>query len=406
MSRLRGHNAADIKNRNLSVIIRTIRRAGLISRTELAKETGLSNPAVGNLVAELVELGLVKETGSVNQPIGRSRVMLTLNNEGALIIGLEIARNSVYGLLTNMKGAPLATQEINFAQGSASDVVLSSLYQVIEDLLTAARQMKAPLIGIGVGTPGPVDVDEGKIYEPPNFPGFQNIALKYIIEQRYQVPCHLNDDARTSALGEAWFGAGRDVSSLVFISLGEGIGSGIIFDHQLYEGAHDIAGQIGHFTVEPKGQRCDCGNIGCLETVASIPAIVSRARSARVVNGCQISDRKVISHLVEAYRSGEPGVRKLLDETLDYIVTAVVSAINSYDPEMVILGGRLTRGFPELVDIVRRRVIARCYYHVANDLRIEAGQLGPKTSAVGGAVLVLQRLLHEPVATLEAAVRP
>ena len=103
-------------------------------------------------------------------------------------------------------------------------MVLSSLYQVIEDLLTAARQMKAPLIGIDVGTPGPVDVDEGKIFEPPNFPGFQNIALKHIIEQRYQVPCHLNDDARTS-LGEAWFGAGR-TSAAWFYLFGEGIGSG------------------------------------------------------------------------------------------------------------------------------------------------------------------------------------
>ncbi|NMB13497.1 MAG: ROK family transcriptional regulator [Firmicutes bacterium] len=405
MAKLKGHNAADIKNRNLSVIIRTIKKAEMISRTELADETGLSNPAVGNLVAELVQLGLVREMGSVNQPVGRSRVLLTLNDESVQVIGIEIARNGVYGVLADMKGTPIATSEKSFAPGSTSDIVLGALYEVIGETFTSTKQRKAPLIGIGIGTPGPVNVEKGKVFEPPNFPGLQNVSLKHIIEERYHAPCYLNDDARTSALGEAWFGAGQDVSSLVFISLGEGIGSGVIFDHHLYEGTHDIAGQIGHFTVEPKGRRCDCGNIGCLETLASIPAIAWRARTSGVVDACDVSDGTVVLRLVDAYHSGEPGARKLFDETLDYIVTAVVSAINSYDPEMVVLGGRLVRTYPEMVDIVRRRVVARCYYHIANDLRIVASQLGPKTSALGAIVLLLQRLLYEPVATLEAAVR-
>lgn len=399
--RLRGHKASDIKNRNLSVIVRAIKKAGMISRTELAKETGLSHPAVGNLVSELVELNLVKEVGSVSLPVGRSRMLLTLNDESVQVIGIEMARNGVYGVLSDFNGVAIAVSEQSFDQGSPSDVVLGAMHAVIEELLTAASQREVPLIGIGIGTPGPVNVAEGRVFEPPNFPGLQNVALKNIVEDRYGVPCYLNDDARTSALGEAWFGSGQEVASLVFISLGEGIGSGVILDHQLYNGTHDIAGQIGHFTVDPKGLRCDCGNIGCLETVASIPGIARRARASKLLPELDLTDTEMVTRLIAANRLGESGARKLFDETLDYLVAAVVSAINSYDPEMVILGGRLVRMHPEMVEIVKRRVVARCYYHISNDLRIVPSSLGPKTSALGATTLLLHHLLHQPVYTLE-----
>lgn len=398
--RLVGQNISDVKNRNLSVILRKVQHAGLISRTELAQETGLSNPAVGNLVNELLQMGLLKEVGMLNQPIGRSRVLLSLDEGSAQVIGIEMKRNGIFGLLANLNGVVRATSNKDFDAGSPSCQVLNALYEVIEKLMAVAALEKGRLLGIGIGTPGPIDVKQGMVFEPPNFPGLRNVALKRIVEERYGLPCILNDDARTSALGEAWFGAGRDIASLVFISIGEGIGSGIILDHRLYDGVHDIAGQIGHFTVEPRGKHCDCGNIGCFETVASIPAIAERARQAGYdVNG--LSDTEMVSTLVTAYRAGDPNAGELFDETLDYVVAAVISAINAYDPEMVILGGRLIQLCPEMVDIVKRRVKARCFYHIANDLKITPSKLGPKTSALGAVTLLLQKLLSEPVAMLQ-----
>lgn len=399
---LMGHNLSDVKNRNLSVILRGVRHAGLISRTELARKTGLSNPTVGNLVNELLHLGLLKEVGSVTQPIGRSRVLLSLNEDSVQVIGIEIKRNGIFGLLTDLNGVVRTVSAQDFESGAPSYRVLGGLYAVTEELMAAASGGKGELLGIGIGTPGPVDVQEGMVFEPPNFPGLHNMALKRIMEERYGVPCVLNDDARTSALGEAWFGAGQGVASLVFISMGEGIGSGIILDHRLYDGVHDIAGQIGHFTVEPKGKLCDCGNIGCLETVASIPAIAERARHVGYNEPNGLSDTAMLAKLVEAYRVGSPGASQIFDETLDYVVAAVISAINAYDPEMVILGGRLIQLCPEMVDIVRRRVKARCFYHIADDLRITSTRLGPQTSALGAVTLLLQRLLSEPIAILEA----
>lgn len=399
---LMGHNLSDVKNRNLSVILRGVRHAGLISRTELARKTGLSNPTVGNLVNELLHLGLLKEVGSVTQPIGRSRVLLSLNEDSVQVIGIEIKRNGIFGLLTDLNGVVRTVSAQDFESGAPSYRVLGGLYAVTEELMAAASGGKGELLGIGIGTPGPVDVQEGMVFEPPNFPGLHNMALRRIMEERYGVPCVLNDDARTSALGEAWFGAGQGVASLVFISMGEGIGSGIILDHRLYDGVHDIAGQIGHFTVEPKGKLCDCGNIGCLETVASIPAIAERARHVGYNEPNGLSDTAMLAKLVEAYRVGSPGASQIFDETLDYVVAAVISAINAYDPEMVILGGRLIQLCPEMVDIVRRRVKARCFYHIADDLRITSTRLGPQTSALGAVTLLLQRLLSEPIAILEA----
>lgn len=399
---LKGQNLVDVHNRNLSVIIKMVKKYGPISRTELARETGLSNPAVGNLVTELLNLGLLKEVGSMVQGVGRSRVLLALNGDGVYAIGIEIARNGIYGVLANIQGVPAQTSVRDFRPGAVSEEVLGALDGVLDELIDFASQRKYRLIGIGIGTPGPVSVSEGKIFEPPNFPALRNIALKQILEQRYKLSCLVNDDARTSALAEAWFGAGQGAASLVFLSLGEGIGSGIIFNSQLYNGAHDIAGQIGHFTVDPHGCRCDCGNVGCLETLASIPAIARRAREMGLNSSEDRSDAEVVGSLIDAYRAGTEEARLLFDSTLDYIAAAVVSAINSYDPEIVIIGGRLVGLYPELVDMVKRRVLKRCYYHVSNDLKIVSSQLGAKTSALGGVTLVLQRLLEEPVATLEA----
>jgi N-acetylglucosamine repressor len=401
--RLVGRNLTDAKSQNLSVILRLIHQAGVISRTELARETGLSNPTVSNLVNELFQLGLVKEAGSLAGSIGRSRVLLSIEPDSVQVIGIEIKRNGILGLLTDLSGEVRLVSERAFRSGASSHQVLECLHAVVDELHDEAEGRTGKLVGVGIGTPGPVDVRKGLVFEPPNFPGLRDLPLQRIIEERHGLQCVLNDDARTSALGEAWFGAGRDAASLVFISLGEGIGSGVILDYKLYEGAHDIAGQIGHFTVEPRGARCDCGNLGCLETVASIPAIAARTKHALRIDDHQLTDSEIVQELLKAYRAGIEQAARLCEETIDYVVTAVLSAVNAYDPEVVILGGRLIQLCPDMVEVVKRRVRGRIYYHIADNLKIARSQLGDRTSALGGVTLLLRKLLDNPLMILQDA---
>lgn len=399
----RRRNAVKPRLSNIALILKTIKKEAPISRTELAKITNLSNPAVGNIVASLLSLGLVRETGVVTGNTGRSRIMLGLNDDAAHCIGIEISRSGVSGIISNISGRILHRAE-HFYGAEETHGVVRHLFAVIEELLAFGEAKRLHMIGIGIGTPGPLDADSGLVFDPPNFPGYANVNLKKLVQERYNLSCHIEDDARTSCLGEAWFGAGVQASSIVFVSMGEGIGSGVIFDDYLYRGAHGIAGQVGHFVVELNGVQCDCGNIGCLETVASTSALVENARQTSSALK-ELPDLDVLDSLVSDTRQGAPYAQELWTKALQYLTVAVVSVVNSYDPEVLILGGRLVSVYPEIVDRIKIQVARRCYLHISNDLHIVKSQLACDSATLGAGALVLEWLFHDPVTATKESKR-
>lgn len=388
-------------------MLSAIRRFGPISRTELAELTDLTSGTITNVTSRLLELGLISEAGNAASRGGRKRVLLKLREEAFLAIGIEISRQHVFGVLANLDGKVIARAEETTEPGEGPVKTIARVVDIIERFQGKAQREGLLVIGAGIGVPGPVKTDEGIVTTPPNFPGWRWIRLKDQVQSRTGLAVLVDDDARTAALGEAWFGAGRDVNSLVYISIGSGIGAGIVVQGRLYHGVHGLAGQIGHTSVDPHGARCECGNVGCLELFAASPGIVRQVRERlgasepSVLAEYERAGDLTIARICQCAEAGDLVAVSVMDAACTYLGTGVANVINAYDPEMIILGGSLVRSYGILVDRVRAVARERSFAHGGESSQIVRSKLGKDVSAVGAVALVLERFFADPLGALE-----
>jgi predicted NBD/HSP70 family sugar kinase len=388
-----GSNLPKVRARNLSVVLDALRRLQPISRSDLALATELTPATMTNLVGELTALGLVHETPAETRQIGRRPSLLTFNHAAGAVIGIEISRRAVRGVLSDLAGNVLLRAGRDHSASVAPAAVLASVNAVIAKL----KKHGSPL-GIGVGVPGPVDTAAGVVLEPPNFPGWHEVPLGEQLRARWGVDVWLDDDAKTAALGERWFGAGRGfggqgAQNLLYVSIGEGIGAGLIVRDRLYRGTHDLAGEIGHTTLDIDGPLCECGNRGCLEMLVSIPALL------QTMGG--VSSIAEVHTLAEA---GDAGARALKERAYRYLAAGVGNAVNFYDPDLIVLGGALIQAWPELCGEIATRVRGRSFAFASRNVSIQVAQLGADSSALGAASLVIEQIISAP-GTLQDAPR-
>jgi len=254
--------------------------------------------------------------------------------------------------------------------------------------------VEADRIGaVGVGAPGPLNVEGGVLTNPlPNLPGWQGFPICRALANRCGKPAFLDNDANVAALAEHWVGAGRGVDNLVVLTLGTGIGSGIIADGRLLHGMSDNAGELGHLSINYRGPRCVCGNRGCIELYASAPALVRlfkqklRRRECAARKGRSVTAEAIF----EAAREGDPLAREALEEVGRYLGMAVASIVHALNPEIVILAGGLAGAAQFLLDPLREVVRERTYPDLQVGLRIEASTLGAASGLVGAARLALR----------------
>jgi len=401
----RGENQSDIRATNLAVVLDAIRRHGAISRTELAQLTRLTPSAVTNITRELADLHLVRESGlKPAASSGRKQVKLTIDNRYFAVIGVDIARTHVQSLLVQLTGGVLARAAVPCSAGEGPERLLALAGSQIEELQKEAKKLGLAVLGIGIGIPGPVDTSQGIVTSPPNFPGWRDFSLRRWVEQRFHLPVCIDDDAKAAALGESWFGAGQGLDSIVYISVGMGIGAGVILGGQLYRGVHDLAGEIGHVTVDANGPQCECGNVGCLEIMAAIPGLYRQA--AAIWRDEQVYYRE-LEELFDLTRY--PGLaRALRDYAVRYLSAGVINAINAYDPQRIILGGRvldaggmLSDNTPALLEEIRKEVQRRAFPVAAGRVDLVGRRLGPDATAIGAATLVIAELFSSPARFLQ-----
>lgn len=378
-----------VKQSNMSEVLENIWQHRQISRVELVEHTGLTSGTITNLTHELIELKVIREFEAISGNVGRRRVMLGFDPGQYRIIGLDIGRASAEIVVVDLNGKILKTIERDMSDRRGPD----EYFEVIDPLLIEVkREMEAAgytILGLGVGVPGPMDYGAGKLLDPPNFPGWKNFPLQRTLEEKYGLVCLIEDDARTSAMAERWYGLGRTIHDLVFITMGIGIGGGVVTDGKIVRGTNGLCGQVGHMTIVLDGKICDCGNRGCWETVGSIPGILSRW-----------SGGNSMEQLRAAILAGDPEAVRCMEDTLSYLEMALINVYNLYDPELVVLGGRL---YPYLADYllpVQNHLRSRLYAFAKDRLRIEPSTFGTSQSAVGAAALVFGFLLSEPVRLL------
>jgi glucokinase len=247
-------------------------------------------------------------------------------------------------------------------------------------------------LGVGVGAPGPLDRERGVVVVAPNL-GWHNLPLRQLIGDRVGLDATLDNDANCATLGEWWIGAAQGARHVVGLTIGTGIGGGLILDGRLYHGASDVAGEIGHTTIDSNGRRCKCGNYGCLEAYTSGPNIAMRAREAlesgeqSMLPGMVEGDlsRITAATVYEASERGDWLAREVVRDTARFLGAGIANLLNVFNPDVVVIAGGVTQAGDALFEPLRAEVRRRAFKPAVDACRIVPGTL-PGTAGVVGAV--------------------
>ena len=314
------------------------------------------------------------------------------------IIGLDLGGTKISAGAISEDGQhahgvrSVATQSELGAEGIVNRIV-GLIEGVILDTINETGVTRKDFLGIGVGAPGPLDREKGIVIVAPNL-GWRDFPLRDRITSRLKMPATLDNDANCATVGEWWLGAARGGRNVVGITIGTGIGGGLIFDGELYHGSSDVAGEIGHTTIDVNGRLCKCGNYGCLEAYASGPAIATRAREALIredtasllpsmVDG-QLD--KITAEIVyTAAKKGDGLANEIVRDTARYLGAGIATLLNVVNPDVVVVAGGVTAAGDALFVPLRTEARRRAFTPAVNACRIVPGEL-PGTAGVVGAV--------------------
>lgn len=386
---------------NPRLVLRLVREAESVSRADLARATGLHPSTITRLVAALLEAGLLQESGEGQNDLGRKPIVLSVVEDAIHVVGLAVEAGFVSGVLVNLGARILERIDLPFPPAAEQDSVLETIFAVVAGLLSRAQARGLDVAGIGVAMHGTVDSASGiSIFAPAI--GWRNVAVAELLEERFGLPVRMENNAKAMALGEAWFGNGQGVRHLLAVKVGQAIGSGVILNGELFVGANFSAGEIGHTTVISDGMRCKCGNFGCLETVASIDAVLKKLRvilkrgdgtSSLLAQGDLDPDELTADDVYQAVLAGDGLACQLWDEVAAYLGVALANTMNILNPAKVLIGGDILPIVDYLLPRIREVVVARVFDPLKAALQIEPVGLGENAVAVGAATLVFRELL-------------
>ena len=393
-----------LKENSPRLVLGHIMRAGSISRADIARQTGLHRSTITRIVSALLAEGFVEEVGEGDIELGRRPVMLQLAADSVHVIGIAIESTFVAGVVANLNAQIREKVQVPL-QDSSRDAVMDNVYFVIDSLLEGARKQGFSVLGIGVAMHGIVNSDQGISVFAPAIE-WRDEPLAANIQSRYRLPVRMENNANAMAPGEWWFGNGQTVENVLAVKVGSTIGSGVILGGRLFPGTDYSAGEIGHLTVLPGGPRCKCGNLGCLETVASTDAILKRGR--------ELLQKGEAPSLME-YAPGEPGrlnfqslyqatlahdpiALRLWEEGAAYLGLALSYTINILNPAKVLIGGDIFPVLDYILPKVRETVGIQVIQTLKNHLRLEPVGLGQDSVTIGAATLLLQDIFELPKA--------
>lgn len=366
----------DSRRSNLRTTLELVSHQGVTSRAEIARQTGLTRAAVSSLVAELINQGLLREKGQGTSAGGKPPTLLALNDRGRDIIAVDLGHRPFKAALVDLSGHIRerieAPHDTELPRGDRARKLAAEL---IESLY---EKTLAPVLGIGVGTPGVVD-SNGVVIESSNLDWHQ-VDLATELRKRFSVPVSVANDAQVAALAELRRHP-AERQSLVLVKLGRGVGAGVIINGMLHRGDHSAAGEIGHVQVLPEGEQCSCGNRGCLETVASVPAIIRRM-------GVD-PDRHAWDALTLAGIAGEEPVRRAVSEAGHHLGAVIANVVALLDVARVVLAPELRNAGDILIDEVRNALHDRVLRTTADLIEVEISPLGGDLVLAGAASAVL-----------------
>jgi N-acetylglucosamine repressor len=374
---------------NRSIILNTIKTMGPVARAEVARQTGLSPATVTGITADLIaeELIFEKETGDSRG--GRRPILLAINPNGRYVAGIKLMEDRAVGALTNLE-ATIITRQVVALPEHDPEMVFVTLAGMVDALLAQARVPRHKLLGVGLGLAGIVDSERGLLRQSP-FLGWRDLPVRDLLQAKTNSPVYIDNDVNTLTLAERWFGMGQDVDDFLVITVGRGVGMGIVVNRQFYRGGHGGAGEFGHTVVDPDGPPCDCGKRGCLETFVGDPGLVRMANA--------ILDHPVASvdELLVMAEAGDERARQVFTRAGVILGQAVANLVNLFDPQRIIISGEGARVGKWLFDPMCIAVDQHAMPALRSDVRISIEPWGDDAWARGAASLVLRELFESPM---------
>jgi glucokinase len=310
---------------------------------------------------------------------------------GRVVIGVDLGGTNLRTALLSPDGDILEKHKEPTHASDGWKKVVSRLIDNINGQRESASKRGFTVAAVGVGVPGVIQSDRGIVVKSPNFPDWNNLPIKDTLEKALDLPVTIENDANAAALGEQWRGAGCGIRSMLLLTLGTGVGGGIILNDQIWQGADGMAGELGHMTIVPDGRRCGCGNTGCLEMYASARGIVQSYREQRAQTSSPFNE--ITSEQVyEAARKGEADALAVMQGMGRMLGIGIADLINIFNPEMIVIGGGVKDAWPLFIDATRDEIRKRAFEVPAARTEIVSSQLGDDAGMVGAAASALQNL--------------
>ena len=381
------------KRPHRSGVIKLVWQNPGISRSNVAKQLGITKSTVSSLVQELELDGWLRTgEGGISLAMGRPSIPLYLNEARFVLLGAEINLTEISCVATNIDGEILARESIAGDFSNAASAI-SSLAKCVKKLRADHALNARTILGLGVGIPGPVDASRGLVLKAPSL-GWENMPFLSLLQKQIpEIPedrIFVDNDANLSVMAVYLFGSHKHDGDLLYVHMTTGIGGGLILDHRLYHGQRGFAGEWGHMTVAPNGQKCLCGSVGCAETLFSLNAIQSAIETGT-------GERPDLQRILELLEQRHPIVVKIIHKTAIHLGTFLGNLANIFDPKLMILGGRVAEIGDALIQPatqeLERRLFGKDYRHVS----VERCSFGLDSVTIGAAGFAFHHLLQSDI---------
>lgn len=368
---------------NLERVVRAVRMAGSLTQAEIARSTGLSAATVSNIVRELKDGGTVEVTPT--SAGGRRARSVSLSGDAGIVVGVDFGHTHLRVAVGNLAHQVLAEESEPLDVDASSAQGFGRAEVLVRRLIETTGVSPEKVIGVGLGVPGPIDVESGTLGSTSILPGWTGINPSDELAGRLGVPVYVDNDANLGALGELVWGSGRGVRDLAYIKVASGVGAGLVIDGTIYRGPGGTAGEIGHITLDESGPVCRCGNRGCLETFTAARYVLPLLQPS---HGPDLTMERV----VQLAREGDPGCRRVIGDVGRHIGSGVANLCNLLNPSRVVLGGSLAEAGELVLGPIRDSVSRYAIPSAARQLSVLPGALGGRAEVLGALALVLSEM--------------
>jgi glucokinase-like ROK family protein len=379
---------------NRSHVLNAIKTYGPIGRADIARRTGLSPATVTSISAKLISQDLVLEKSAGDSSGGRPPILLVINPKGAYVVGIKLTETHAICALTDLEALVIAKSSVELS-GHDPDAVVNDLAQMVLSILREQKITKKNLLGVGVGLAGIVDAEEGILRQSPIY-GWDNVPLRSMLQSKLHIPVYIENDVNTLTLTEKWFGHGQGLDNFLTVTVGRGVGLGIVVNGQFYRGQTGGAGEFGHTAIDPQGPVCACGKRGCLEAYVGDPGLIRAAQEA-VARGKLPGPIESLDDLLSLAQQGNNAAIRIFEEAGRILGLGVANLINLFNPKKIIISGEGTREGYFLFAPMKESIQQNTMPGLFDPDTVVIAPWGDDAWARGAAGLVLREVFESPI---------